>query len=115
MSKGTKVQALRPHSFAGVEYQVGDTYTVHGDAHQTVEQYLDSLHGAGLAKVHGDESGPNIVDEIGSPEATAPHKSTAVEPLSTENIQQPEPAAQPAKGKKAKAAKSAAKKAKAKK
>lgn len=107
MSKGTKVEAIRFHSFAGKEYNPGDTYVVHGDAHQTEDQYLDSLKGAGLAKVHGDESGPNIVNEIGSPEQAA--SSTEVKPLTTEDLA-PAPKAEAEPAKPAKAKKSAASK-----
>jgi hypothetical protein len=111
MAKGIKVQAIRPHTFAGKDYEPGDTYTVSGDAHQTVDQYVDTLRGSGLAKAADDEGGPNIVEEIRTPDeaaaAKAAARSTAVEPLSTENIEGA-PVAQP-KVKGARAAKSAVK------
>lgn len=93
-----KVEALRHHTFAGKDYAPGDTYTVKGDEHQTVDQYVDTLRGSGLARPVGEE-GPNVVQEVGSePELKAAASSHPVAPLSTENISS---AAVPAKAPKA--------------
>lgn len=90
MAKGTKVEAIRHHTFAGKDYAPGETYTVNGDEFQTVDQYVDTLRGSGLAKVAG-EDGPNIVEEIGE-QSTEPSPaptragSTEVAPRSTEDV-----------------------------
>lgn len=89
--KGVQVTVLRHHTWRGTEYNPGDTYTVDGDASQTVDQYLDTLKGTGLAARAEDAgTGPNIVSEIGEP------GSTAVAPMTTESVNQPEHA-EPAK------------------
>lgn len=102
MSQGTKVQTLKFHTFAGKDYNEGDTYVVKGDGHQTTEQYLDTLQAVGFVKVAGEEGiGPNIIQEVGdqveAPKAPEP-ESKPVAPLSTEDV--------PAKPKAAKAARS---------
>lgn len=108
MSKGIKVQALRHHTFAGKDYEPGDSYVVNGDAHQTEDQYLDTLRAVGFVRTAADEgTGPNIVDEVGDPNQAPAKASTAVKPMSTEDLA-PKPEQAPAEPKKA-AAKSAAK------
>lgn len=103
-----KVEALRHHTFAGKDYAPGDTYTVKGDEHQTVDQYVDTLRGSGLARPVGEE-GPNVVEEVGS-EPAPKAASHPVAPLSTENIA---PESVPAKAPKAAKAPKVAKGAKA--
>lgn len=100
-SAGHKVEALKHHTFAGKDYEPGDTYTVKGDAHQTVDQYVDTLRGSGLARPVGEE-GPNVVEEIGPSHQPASHP---VEPLSTETIEAPPAPTRPAKAKAPRAAK----------
>lgn len=103
-----KVEALKHHTFAGKDYAPGDTYTVKGDEHQSVDQYVDTLRGSGLARPVGEE-GPNVVEEVGSePAANAPKaKSHPVAPLSTENVSSPAPAKAPKAAKAPRAAKGA--------
>jgi hypothetical protein len=95
-----KVEALTHHTFSGKDYAPGDTYTVKGDAHQTEDQYVDTLRGSGLARPVG-EGGPNVVQEVGSEPAPKPAASHPVAPLGTETVT-PEPLpAKPAKAAKA--------------
>lgn len=101
-NKGVKVRALRPHTWRGEEKAEGDTYVVLGDAHQTTEQYVDTLRGSRLALPH-DEDGPNVVSEVSGVDENDANAKSAVAPLTTENFQKPAdapveaPAAKPAK------------------
>lgn len=79
--KSVRVEALKTHTFAGKEYQPGESYAVKGDEMQSTEQYLETLRATGLAVPAGEVAKPTA-DDAAQP-ATAP-STTAVKPMALE-------------------------------